>query len=684
MHIPAVGAVMHRSAFMPAPQPLLIEAAGHTCVAWWHAPAPAGDASAAPALPRGWLPDGALPLAVVLASSWGEEDMAGYDGQRALAIALAQSGLGTLRFEWPDTGDSSAATGTTTIADALAAFDAAATQARALSGGARLAFVGLRLGALLAAQASIVRDDVDALVALLPVASGRAFVREQQMPDAGFGAQVPPPAPGAAFDAAELPVLLGGFAQPVRQLEAMSALRWPSQAPPSVREALLLWPPAAPGRAASDALARLGVRTREWAHEDLSGAAALAHPPALAPVAIAEIVRWLQERAGDGASARGAAPVHAAGADDDHAAQPAGAVADAQLEAATGAVLALSAAGARCWMQLREGGGVVRERVVRIGDARDREPPLLVGVVSERDLAGAAPPGRRGIVLLSSGRERRIGPHRLWVPWARQCAALGDVVLRMDLPGIGDSARHVRPDPDRPDPYDARADEAVARAVAWLRREHGVGDCTVIGVGSGAYQAWHAALAGVDVQQVVAVNPPIFHWVPGMALEPRANTAGQSDGVAQAGRSLRDPKRWWKLPQGRAVGVIAGALAARGWRALRLRVREIARGLRWPLDNDLADELAHVSARGVALGFVFSFREPGLALMRQEAGRRGMRLARDSRVRVCVVARADNTFMGISGRAELYARLDSLLQPASSTVHSPAAPSPAPLAATRT
>jgi hypothetical protein len=94
----------------PAPQALLLAAGGHTCVAWWHAPAAAARIGAAPA----------LPLAVVLASSWGDEDMAGYDGLRALAIRLAEHGFGSLRFEWPDTGDSSATTGAASIADALA------------------------------------------------------------------------------------------------------------------------------------------------------------------------------------------------------------------------------------------------------------------------------------------------------------------------------------------------------------------------------------------------------------------------------------------------------------------------------------------------------------------------------------------------------------------------------------
>ena len=637
---------MPRSAFTPTPQSLLIDAAGHTCVAWWHAPAPAVDASAAPALPRGWLPGGSLPLAVVLASSWGEEDISGYDGQRALAIALAESGFGTLRFEWPDTGDSSATAGTTTIADALAAFDAAATQALALSGCARLAFVGLRLGALLAAHVAVARDDVDALVALLPVASGRAFVREQGMPGTGRVAAVPTPVPGSAFDAAELPVLLGGFTQSVRHVEALAALKWPTDVTSSLREALLLWPDSAPGRPASDALARLGLRVREWAHEDLSSALAVAHQARLAPVAIAEIVRWLQERAGDVVATRGPT--------------------DAPLEAATGAVLALSAAGARTWMRLQEGGVAVRERFVRIGDARDREPPLLAAVLCERDAAfatDAVRPARRGIVLLSSGRERRIGPHRLWVPWARQRAALGDVVLRLDLPGIGDSVRHAQADPGCPDHYDARGIEDIARAVAWLRREHGVGECTVMGVCSGAYQAWRAALAGADVQQVVAINPRIFHWVAGMSLDPTAGASRQGSSVGNAGRAILDPTRW------------SSALAARARHALRLRAREIARGLHWPLENDLAAELARVSARGVVLDFVFSSRDPGLTLMREEAGRRGARLARDGRVTVCVVEHADRTFAGSAGRGELYASLDSLLLPAPSMPSSPAASS---------
>jgi len=629
-----------------APLPLLIDAPGHTCVAWWHGPAPAPDARLAPALPRGWLPAGALPLAVVLASSWGEEDLSAYDGLRALAVALAAAGIGVLRFEWPDTGDSSAATGAAAPADALAAFDAAATHARALSGCERLAFVGLRLGALLAARAAVARDDVVALVGLLPVASGRAFTREQRLLGAGIAAPLAAPAPGSAFDAADLPVTLGGFTQSVRGLEALAALKWPTALPASVRDALLLHLPALPVRAATQALAQAGVQVREWAHEDLAQALRIAHQASIAPAAIAEIVRWLQERADDGIR------------DEPHAG-----TATARLEAATGAVLALSAAGARTWMRLRVGGTGVRERVVRIGDPRDREPPLLAGVLSEADLppphSGAARPPRRGVLLLSAGRERRVGPHRLWVPWARERAARGDVVLRLDLAGIGDSERHAQADPDRrPAHYDGRGIDDVARAVAWLRREHAVGPVTVMGLCSGAWQAWQAALAGVDVQQVVPVNPLIFHWRPGMSLDPQDNAFGHIAVAADATRALADPARWLRLLTGRAnVGVIVHALAARARRALQLRTRGLARALRWPLEHDLAAELQRVAARGVRVDFVFSCGEPGLVLLREETGWR----ARDSRVKVCEVAHADHTFAGTAGRAAFYACLDKLL-----------------------
>jgi len=566
--VPARRAVTARqpaAAIAPPPHPLLLEAAGHTCVAWWHAPA-AGVA---------------LPLAVVLASSWGDEDMAAYDAQRALAVALAHGGLGTLRFEWPDTGDSSAASGAATIADALDAFEAAARRALVLSGGERLAFVGRRLGALLAAHAALARQDVDALVALDPVAGGSAFVRQQGVADIG-------PRPGAALrpgsvvDPAQLPVPLGGFALPARQLEALSALRWPQAATTSVLEALLVASTHSRCRAAADALARLGACVHEAAAIDGGQAA---------------IVDWLRERAVDTTVLHGVPAIPDFGVADPGNARVHARLAAARLESATSAVLALAVAEAPAWMSLRERGVAVRERVVRLVDGRG---PALAAVVSERDPAvdEGAHAARHGLVLLSDG-QRRVGPHRLWVPWARHRAARGDVVLRLDVAGCGDSASAQGA---------PRQAGEVARAVAWLRRELGVGACTVVAIGEGAAHATRAVADGAELQRLVAIDP-------------------------RAPRLLASP-------------------ASRARRALRLCARAAAWLLRRPLESGLA----RAAERGVAVDLLLSGDTP------PAAGRRARALLREGRMTIDHLPHATPGFAATVDREALYARLDALVR----------------------
>lgn len=563
---------------VPAPQPVLVEAAGHTCVAWWHAPA-AGSAR---------------PLAVVLASSWGEEEQDAYGAQRALAVALAQGGLGTLRFEWPDTGDSSAASGATTIADALAAFDAAARRALALSGRERLAFVGRRLGALLAAHAALAREDVDAFVAIAPVASGAAFIHEQPVREAGRPALAI--LPGAVVDPAELPVALGAFALPARKLEALAALRWPAAATTALLEALVVAAPRPGARAAADALARLGVRVRELA---------------LADTPDGTIVDWLRERAADASVLCGVSAIDGFGVADPGNPGVHARLAAARLEAATTALLSLAAADdAPAWLRLRERGVALRERVVRIADGRG---PVLAGVVAERDpAAGIDVSGiaRHAIVLLSPEGQRRTGPHRLWVPWARHRAARGDIVLRLDAAGSGDS-----------EPADPARVGDVARAVAWLRRELDVVGCTVVSVGAGAQHAWRALDDGADLQRLVAIDPPF----------PRP-------GAPRTGSRARH--------------------------ALRACARAASQLLQRPFEA----ELARAAERDVAVDLVLS------GDLASAAGRRARALLRDGRMIATHLPNAQPGFAGPADREALYARLDALLRVAGTASAAASAP----------
>jgi hypothetical protein len=416
-------------------------------------------------------------------------------------------------------------------------------------------------------------------------------------------------APGVLVDPAELPVAVGGFALSARRVEALSALRWPAAATTAVLEALVLRSPKSPGRVAADAFARLGMRVREQACEAPAGA-----------TGIAEAVRWLRERAADATVMRGVRAVEGFGIADPGNGQVHARLAAARLEVATAAVLALAMADAPAWMRLQEQGVAVRERVIRIGDG---DEPTLVGVLSERDPVDAPHahrPPRHGILLLSSDGQRRVGPQRLWVPWARRRAACGDLVLRLDIGGTGDSTA---PASTRDVPLDERVLDDVARALAWLRREAGAGACTIVGIGAGARQAWRAALADAGARQAIAIEPA---W--------------------------------------RADPVVPAAAMSRAHRALRGCARAVARLTRGTVDHDLLRALGGGDARGVRVDLVLAGRE---ARERPRTGRRWERLLREGRLAVCRVAQAHPGFTSPSDREALYARLDALVQARTAT-----------------
>lgn len=93
--------------------------------------------------------------AIVICPSWGAESMRCYRGLHLLAQQLAERGYDTLRFDYSGTGDSADVEAEDApltqwrrdIADAAA-------ELRELSGAPRIALLGLRLGALLAAHAA--------------------------------------------------------------------------------------------------------------------------------------------------------------------------------------------------------------------------------------------------------------------------------------------------------------------------------------------------------------------------------------------------------------------------------------------------------------------------------------------------------------------------------------------------
>jgi hypothetical protein len=267
----------------------------------------------------------------------------------------------------------------------------------------------------------------------------------------------------------------------------------------------------------------------------------------------------------------------------------------------------------------------VTEDLVRLDDD-------LVAIVARGTLTTGG-----AVILINAGAIHRVGPNRLYVALARDLAARGDLVVRLDLSGIGDS----RPRGRQPDNvvYSPHAVDDVGVAVAWCRRQ-GATRIAVAGLCSGAYHSLKAAVAGHPIDVVVPINPLTFFWKPGMPLD---FTAFKD--AARYQKSVTSAKSWKKLLTGRVdLRRVAGVVATRARSMIEHRAREIARELRLPLTDDLASELAALGRRNVHMNFVFSAADPGRPMLVEQGGRTVERLQRSRKLSLDIIERTDHTF----------------------------------------
>lgn len=133
------------------------------------------------------------------------------------------------------------------------------------------------------------------------------------------------------------------------------------------------------------------------------------------------------------------------------------------------------------------------ERAVVFGDRDAR----CVGVVTP----GARPDP--GVVLLNAGLLHHVGPQRMNVEIARRLSARhGASSLRFDVTGVGDS-------PARADGLPFRESSIVEtrQAMDTLARETGASGFVLVGLCSGADQAFQVALADERVVGCVLIDP---------------------------------------------------------------------------------------------------------------------------------------------------------------------------------
>jgi pimeloyl-ACP methyl ester carboxylesterase len=271
---------------------------------------------------------------------------------------------------------------------------------------------------------------------------------------------------------------------------------------------------------------------------------------------------------------------------------------------------------------------------------------LVFGIVTEPHSGETR---RRAVILLNVGADYHIGASRLYVSVARRWAYRGYIVLRMDLAGLGDS--RTRPGCPDNEVFPPQALEDIGAAIEFLRTRHGVRDCTLSGLCSGAYHALRAAAAGVPVNRILMVNPQHYFWNPGDTLEMlQLAEVVHNPGVYR--ERMFSIGAWKRLLSGQVdLMRILKIYIQRPLLAVESTARDVARILHIKLPNDLGSELEEIVARGIRVVFVFARGDPGLDLLKLQAGASVRRLG--ERCRIHVIDNADHIFTQSGPRAAM-------------------------------
>ena len=473
----------------------------------------------------GWLhqpKDLRAAACVVLCNPFGYEALSAYRSARELADALAASGVAALRFDYPGTGDSSGNEDDPLRWRAwLDSIKAAVTLLREESGASRVTLCGLRLGATLAALAAQELGGVDDLVLLMPVISGKAYIRELELQQhTWLGAQR-----ALGLELEEEPrgtVGAHGFRlyPDTLALLANVDLERPAEsgdAPGGERLArrVLLHDinDSARLRRLAARYEALGAQVQVQFFGEYSKL--LLNPSDSEPPrrAFDDVLCWL------GATVR-TAPT----------APPTARLASV-APVAQGAHVEVADPAASASLVFADG----RETPVMFGG--------YAGVLCEPQRALHAAPA---VLFVNSGGVHRIGDGRFTVLMARRLASQGVASLRMDLSGLGDSVRR-----DAALTLDAvystyAIDDACA-GIDWLTAA-GYPKIVMAGVCSGAYVSLHAALARAAVVGCVCINLPFFTWG-GARVRPGSQYVASSEVYR---RAMRNPRKWVRLLSGQA------------------------------------------------------------------------------------------------------------------------------------
>ncbi len=539
----------------------------------------------------------------VIVSPPGFEDLCAHRSLERLADLLADAGAPTLRFDLPGGGDSMGSADDPALVERWrASVGDAIDTLRRLTGVAEVTLVGLRLGAMLAAETSCRRSDVTRLALLAPPSSGKAYVRELKVLSRVI-APVPTPPPHLA-SAPQDGFALAAFALRQETIDAIHDLAWPVAAPaPEVL--ILAAPTGATLQPQADTWSRAGATV---ARNGFDGYDKMMCDPT-ATIAPTLALRAVVDFAADRLALRRAT-----------AAPPCSATLAGDGWVETGLVFEADA----------HGGGVL--------------------------CRPTGPAGDEAVVFVNAGGIRRIGWARQHVEMARQLATRGVVSLRMDLSNIADAGDAE----DAPFHYGETTFAEIATAASAILGE--ASRITLFGACSGAYHCLRAAVADERVSRLVLVNQVCFEWSARRSLELNAWMRQKASDVERR-RSATD-EEMSDLARLRARLIVRAMQLAKtsakgALTALRAAGSLAPRGDAPHAQHGVEAMFQTLSDRGVRIDLVYAEGDAGLAELERWFGPDGRRALALPGVTRTIVPAADHLMTPPHARAALVRLLAS-------------------------
>lgn len=298
-------------------------------------------------------------------------------------------------------------------------------------------------------------------------------------------------------------------------------------------------------------------------------------------------------------------------------------------------------------------GGRERFRGVQLENGVHDVPVLLsdgspmLGFVS---LPPAESPERSWVLFVPNRYARRIGPNGLYRRWARSWAEAGLPSFRVDVNGTGDAGG---PDGETDwDMYQPNCVDDVVRALDFLRTEFDGDRAAVVGLCSGGYLGFHAALRDEMVKDVFLLNPQMLLWT---EVETSVTMASKI-----RGRLVR-PRSWLRF---------LGNPVASSRFVLPLLHRVVVADLRWrlklrktraadathgrPIDQWIRESIRTLGERGCRLHFVFSEDDAGIGYLTRYLGTEMQGLTDQPNVSFHVIEGADHTFTSLDRQIALH------------------------------